>query len=411
MSKVKRIIVSNLKAISAMSADLDGCTAIITGGNRKGKSSFLRSLPDRIRGIKPDIVVKHGEKEGEATWELTSGEKFIWKFTDDKERLVYISDKDIKSSVTKDISARYFPPVFDVDKFLLDGPSKQRTALQKLVGLDFTEIDGRYKAAYEERTWANRKAGDDLARLKPVDLELPVEELPTETLEKDLAGIDLHNQKVKQIVDGVALRNKTIEDNNTTIASLETQIAELRAKNDTLQLSINDGLHWLDSPKNAPITDDRKTELKMQITAVKDQNKSIADNNEARKQAVMYTQAQESATKADELVKAIQSEKDTMIKSANLPEGFGFTDDGITFNNLPFNRQQLASSELYIAALKLAAMTLGEVRTLHFDASFLDNQSLAEIEKWAQSQDLQLLIEMPDREGGDITYELINTSE
>ena len=97
-----------------------------------------------------------------------------------------------------------------------------------------------------------------------------------------------------------------------------------------------------------------------------------------------------------------------MIKSAPLPEGFGFTDDGITYNKLPFTREQLSSSGIYIAALKLASMNLGEVKTLHFDASFLDKNSLADIEKWANDNGLQLLIERPDFEGGEIEYELRN---
>ena len=64
MSKVKRITVSNLKAVSELTADFNGCTAIITGGNNKGKTSFLRSLPDRLRQQKPDKILKEGEVEG-----------------------------------------------------------------------------------------------------------------------------------------------------------------------------------------------------------------------------------------------------------------------------------------------------------------------------------------------------------
>jgi hypothetical protein len=91
-----------------------------------------------------------------------------------------------------------------------------------------------------------------------------------------------------------------------------------------------------------------------------------------------------------------------------MPEGFGFDDDGITYNGLPFTREQLSSSGLYIAAIKLAAMTLGEIKALHFDASFLDKNSLADIEAWANGEDLQLLIERPDFEGGEIEYQLLS---
>lgn len=93
-----------------------------------------------------------------------------------------------------------------------------------------------------------------------------------------------------------------------------------------------------------------------------------------------------------------------------MPEGFGFTDEGITYNGFAFNKDQLSSSEIYISALKLAACGLGEVKTLHFDASFLDKNSLAEIEKWATENDLQLLIERPDFEAGEIEYHLIHTT-
>ena len=45
---------------------------------------------------------------------------------------------------------------------------------------------------------------------------------------------------------------------------------------------------------------------------------------------------------------------------------------------------------------------------MHFDASFLDKNSLAEIQLWANENDLQLLIERPDYDGGDIQYKIIN---
>jgi len=124
-----------------------------------------------------------------------------------------------------------------------------------------------------------------------------------------------------------------------------------------------------------------------------------------------YVDAGKTAGEADDKVKLIEKERMDMIKKANLPEGFGFSEDGITYNGLAFTREQLSSSGIYIAALKLAAMTLGEIKTLHFDASFLDKISLSDIEKWAESESLQLLIERPDFEGGEITYELLNCTQ
>jgi DNA repair ATPase RecN len=411
MAKVKSVTVTNLKAISSLSADFNGATIILTGGNDKGKSSFLRSLPDRIRGIKPETVVKHGEKEGQAEWVLDTGEKFIWKFTEDKERLTYVSERDIRSAVTKDIVARYFPPTFDVDRFLQDGPAKQKAALQKMVGIDFTEIDSQYKVAYDERTWANRKLVEEKAKAKTVNDTLPDAEVSYDAHQTALDGIDEHNNRIKGVEDGLKTRRQLIDQYNDTIAGLEAQIKAIRDKMSPIQQQITDGLKWLENSDNEPISDDNKQVLVDKIAEIKEQNRLITDNNKARETQKALAAAQQAADKADEDVTRIEAEKLAMIQNAKMPDGFGFNEDGITYNGFPFDKKALSSSSIYIAALKLAAMTLGEVRTLYFDASYLDFKSLEEIEKWAQTQNLQLLIEMPDRSGGEISYEIINNTK
>ena len=44
---------------------------------------------------------------------------------------------------------------------------------------------------------------------------------------------------------------------------------------------------------------------------------------------------------------------------------------------------------------------------MHFEASSLDKNSLKEVQEWADKNDLQLLIERAEFEGGDIKYEII----
>jgi hypothetical protein len=389
-TRVKRITVSNLKAIAEMEADLNGATVIITGGNNMGKSSFLRSLPDRIRGVKPDVVLKFGEREGFAEWELTTGEKFIWKFDQTgHERLQFITTDDIKQSVTKEIAQRYFPQIFDVDDFLSAGPKKQKEILQKLVGLDFTDIDKRYKAAYDERTFKNRKATEERARATDI-IDLPAREIDYIELEKELVGIDSHNKNYSNAQD--------------RMVELRTELEELKKKELILLERIKAGDQWISDKANHP--KNNADELTKKIAKIKKQNEAIKKNNEAKKQEKLAIQCELEHKEADKYVKKIEQERMDMISNAKIPEGFSFSEDGIQCKNLPFTREQLSSSGIYIAALKLASMNLGEVRTLHFDASFLDNNSLSEIEKWATKNKLQLLIEVVDRDGNEVTYEL-----
>lgn len=412
-SKVKTIVVSNLKAVSAMSAEFNGCTAIIVGGNNKGKSSFLKSLPERLRGQKPDEVLKKGEKSGYAKWELTTGEKFVWEFDGKKEKLTFISEKNIPRAITKELSNFYFPPVFDVDTFLQAAPAKQKAILQKLTGIDFTEIDKLYQEAYETRTYANKRVQETKIALTGVpDYKMAKDPTPTDDLVQKLAGITSHNKDYENSQLQLQQKEKTVAENEKEIEELQNKIKLIEQKNSILNGEILELGVWLDDEANQPKTEKDTEALRTELQQVKDNNKAIEENNALILLQTAYDTAVKNANEADAEVKRIAEEKQDYIKNfSSMPSGFGFDDEGITYEGFSFNKEQLSSSRIYIAALKLAAVGLGEVRTLHFDASYLDKNSLAEIEKWANENDLQLLIERPDFEGGEIEYQIVQDAE
>lgn len=447
MSKIKKITISNLKAISSLTADFGGCTAMITGRNNSGKSTALKALPERIRGIKPEIILKHNETEGFAEWVLTTGEIFRWSFdskTKAGEKLVFITKDNVKSSVTREISARYFPPTFDVDKFLSAAPKQQKETLQKLVGLDFTDIDARYKKAYDERTSLNRIASEEeikfsampvpekVAKIEIVglqsEMETARERFAAKYKENQQVSINLRKLWLEQCED----MRKNVEEFNKLQTSRRNNHADAVDAVNILKrlgykgLEVADFIHAIaesieqDKIYKAPPEPDYIKEMPDDSEIVLLQDK-INNGNETNRKASLYNDwvtakgkaalAVDNARIANDKVQEIEDERMNLIKSAKMPTGFSFNEDGILYNDLPFTREQLSSSGIYIAALKLAAMTLGEVKTLHFDASFLDKNSLLEIEQWANENDLQLLIERPDFEGGEIEYHLLTTEE
>lgn len=414
MSKVKTITVNNLKAISSLTADFKGCTAIVTGANNKGKSTFLRGIIDRIRGIKPDRILRDEQSNGSAEIELTSGEKFVWSFKlnskgDTTEKLQFITEKGIPTPATKDICRAYFPPVFDVDSFLNSTPKEQSKVLQKITGIEFTEIDKLYKDAFDARTYRNKRRDELAAKLEPINNSLPSEPVDVSSLYKILSEVNQHNLVITHKEQEKTSLQSGIDSNTKKIEELRKQISDLQQDTIDREMKIDDINEWLVA--NPKKDEDYVNDIQSQISSANEKNKEIEENLKAIQIQKDYDQAVQQAKEADNEVKRIEKEKQDVIKNAQMPDGFSFDDEGILYEGIPFNRESLSSSRIYIGALKLAAATIGEVRTLHFDASFLDKNSLAEIEEWANQNDMQLLIERPDFDAGEIRYEIIHETK
>jgi len=451
MAKIQKIEVKNFKAIAEETIEFKGCTAIITAGNNKGKTSLLRGIIDRIRGEKPDLIVKQGEKEGHGTLELTTGEKFTWEFDSaGTDKLVFYTKEGYKTKVTREIVARFFPPAFDVDAFLNSEPRKQTQQLQKILGVDFSEIQNRYTLAYNDRTEKNKEAERfqvklakmlEVTKVVAVDLtELLAEK---ETIRKKLNDLYLSNKtKNESLRKGYdELKEKTrkeIEAYNTEQANAAIQINQA---NDSLSILVKLGYtggevaEWikfsLPVPQNQKVFNEELLVKPEYITpelpndselqAVDQKLLAASETNAKAKEYTDYMaykqsvdEAQEEAKLADEKVKAIEAERKQLIAAVKMPAGISFgSDGGILVDGFPLDKTQISTSKLYCAALRIGSMNLGEVHSLHFDASFLDKNTLAEIEAWADRQEfdgeqgLQLLIERVDFEDGNIQYKLV----
>lgn len=456
MSQIKTIEVKNFKAIDHQAANFNGCSAIVTGGNRKGKTSLLRGIIDRIRGQKPEMIVRDQEDGGFIKLTLTTGERIHWEFTaDGKEKLTYITaDGKLKTALTKELANRFFPSSFDIDKFLQSTPKDRVKQLQALLGIDTSEVDASYKEAYEERTFRKRTYDEAKAKIENVedgDLLEMLEPESTDELQNELGEVGVHNAKYQSAVDSMAtfkakivelggqvknteevilelesleveeqkeidaeiealkrrkekFKQKTADD----IAARRVKIKEYTTSIEDLSTRIKNGEAWVKVEENMPKSID---DIKKSIESVQARNAQI----EAAKKAAKTHKAAENARKewedADVQVKLVEIERLRILQSANLPDGITIDGDNIVVDGLPLGSLQQSTSELYIVALKLGALRLGEVGALHFDAATLDNPSLQKVQEWAEANGLQLLIERPDLDGGEIEYHLLQQVE
>lgn len=445
MSKIQNIKIENFKSISDLEIDFKGCTAIVTAGNNKGKTSFLRGIPDRIRFDRPEIPVKEGEKEGKGEMILDTGERFIWEFdVKGKDKLTYITNDGLKQGVSVELGKQFFPPLFDIDKFLQSTPKSQAKQLQAIIGLDFDDIDKRYAEAYAIRTERNREA-----ELYHVKLEKMIK--CDRVYFVDLTDLTAKKEAEKDKLNTKYLSNKKINSDirnlwNESKIKIDKEVIEFNAKqhnNDLVFKRVSEALTTLcqngymgnevsifvkgieknilpskvayelypTEPTYIEEMPDRSNldKIDSQILAASEINALAQKYKEYIDHKNATEGARSAADEADLRVKDIEVERLKMIESANMPKGILITSEGILVDGLPLDKNQISTSKLYCSALRIASMNLGEVKTLYFDASFLDKNSLAEIQTWANENDLQLLIERPDFDGGEIQYELIET--
>lgn len=399
--KVKKITVKNLKAISDMSADFNWCTAIVTWWNNKWKSTFLRSFVDRIRWEKPSEVIKHWETEWYCEYELTDWSKFIWQIVWQKESLSFITKDwlEINSWVIKNLWNKFFWESFDIDEFLNSQPKKQKQTLQKVLGINLDDLEAEYKKAYDERTekntiYKNEKAKADWLTNTVFHFEL--KRIDTTELRNKLIEAEKWNQNYNYV-------EKWLIDKKAQLNDIEEEIKKLEEKKSNIKEDINKWEEYL--KKNIKIDIDS---IKKEIDDAVKNNELIDANEYTEKQLENVEITKKDWEIADKKVKEIEKKKTDIIQSVNMPEWFEFTDEWLLYKWFELDKNQLSSSSIYIASLKLASMWLWDIKTLCFDASYLDKNSLQEIENWASDNWLQLLIERPDFDWGELKYEIIS---
>lgn len=399
--KIQRIHVQNFKAVESQEINLQGASVIVTARNNSGKTSVLRGLIDRFHSHKPTIIVKQGEEKGFNSLELTDGSKIEWKFTEKSESFTYTTKDGFKQTtgVLQTLSERYFGKQFNIDFFLNLGAKQQEKELLKILGVDTEDIENKYNEAYEDRAIKN----------------------------KTLKAIISENKQKPEVVNyidpsEIISKLEAVKEQNVQYLSVQNKVNEL----ENIKRRVNDVIKgtefeaFFDVSRAESVINElmQKHPEKLSTSDLENQLENIRRNNvnyelymERLSQYDEWvkkgTIARKEAEEADKKVKEINTEKENLLKNASMPEGFSFDENGLVYNELPLTESQVSSSTKYIAALKIAKLGLGELKTLHFDASTLDNISLKEILKWARSHDLQLLVERPDYDGGEIKYEII----
>ncbi len=455
--KIKNITVENIKAVSRQSLDLNGCSVIITGANNEGKSTVINGLIKRFQGEIPTKIVKQGEEKGKYTMELTDGSIICWMSNGKTENFSFTTSDGLvmKQGVLSAISEKYFGKPFDIEKFINGGQQVQIKELQKICGIDLSDLDIEYQKAYSERTIANalKKSAIGKQKKEPVKVEyIDVTEISNkiENIKRDFKSecdqVDIRNQIAQSNINAqyekkckeIDLRNseekQRVKDHN--------EKAEKQRKRYELAIESRDKLKFVGfesnelevfvsslnkedvveyNPVQYPQNEEIRREMYPEFADISELEKELKEANEQKVLSRLYVQEKEAydawieecnqadlkAQQANASVEDIFASKKKAIEESNMPEGFAITDQGVEYNGFILSNSTVSSSTKVIAAMKLCRLYLGLLDVVSIEGSLIDNNNLSEVIKWADSEDIQLFVERVDIEGGEFKYNVI----
>ena len=404
----------NVKRLRLVSIKPDGNLIIIGGDNGEGKSSLLDSIAMALGGKDqiPIEPVRRGAKKASVILDL--GEIIVKRTFTSKGGTGLVVEKKDGSQLTSPqavldrlTTLRTFDPLV----FLRmgenpEGRRKQAATLQSVAQLDFTKLNEKRAAAETKRTDANRQLKGEMARLEalPHYTDAPAEEVSVVKVSAEIEAAQNHNLGVKQIQDmtGIISAKQAQAEAESlrqahVIEALQAQLkvalkAEAAANTQKVELA-TEFSRATAAAKKAQETVIDIAPLREKIAEAETINRCVAANRQwtAASSTVRTLTAQ--ADKLNVEIEDVDELKAIQLAQAKLPvPGLGFTDDGVTYKELPL--EQASQAEQMRVSVAIAAALNPTLRVMLVrDGSLLDKKSLELLAKLAEEYDSQIWLE------------------
>lgn len=423
--------IENIKRLSAVFITTDGEPVIqVTGKNMAGKSSVLDAIAMALGGKRlcPAEPLRRGQNTGHI--EVNLGDYIVtrrfWRkriidcvidheHTDQCE--IFYGDLESSLSVKSPDNADYGSPQKLLDKLVSDltfdplgflelQPKDQRAMVQRLVGLDFTDLDERRKgvqARVTEATGIVKRAERDLAEAEHYP-DAPTVAIDIADLLQQLANAEQFEKVAAAAEAAVADKRKAVVDTDADIASCADRIERLRAELAEAEKELAETSEYrgrlITEGKQLRATADTARAgvpdtqaLRDRVSKANDINNQVAAN--VRRHAIVGAkqEAEASLLRLQTELRQIDALKLKQLAEATFPvQGLAFTDEGLTFDRLPFEQASYAQQLRVAVAMGLAVNpTLKVLLIKHGNA--LDKTSLQLLTELAQEAGAQVWIE------------------
>jgi len=421
--KIQKIYIQHFKNIDEITQELDGRSLWVMAANGKGKTSFIQAIWAPLTGKEfPLEPIKTGEKKGEI--ELEIGDpgcppRYIvkLKFSDRNKGgtlSVTTPDGDSISSPRAFLQRLCGDITFNPFDLIRLPKEKMLAKVKEIAGLDFTEIDAKYKEKYNERALTNKIAATHEASLRDsglqeTDFSKYKEKIDIVALYQEKNGIDSLKEEAEHLAQKMSRDFSDINKAKQKLKDLYFTIAEVNVEIEALNKAHGTASEQLQGINKRLVTaPTRLPVIEKKIAEADTHNKmheKVIQAKDSRDRLKIEKKNQEIL---NEEIEAIKAEKASMIQKSNLPvEGLTFEDDGLYLDGLPFDENQINKARIIEVGYQLSKVLHKDMRIMRIDSSSLDDVTLGAFWEFAKQNDYQVFIEKVDSATQELQLQFI----
>lgn len=393
--------VDSIKRVRVARITPDGSLVVIGGRNAQGKSSCLDAIEMLMggKGVVPPEPIHRGKRRGHIVARLGDGTRdelvVVRKFTASggTELEVKSADGSPKRSPQSILDALCNAISFDPLEFSRMRPEKQDAVLKQLLNIDFTLLDQKRKAAYEERAHVNRDIKALQARIAaaPRHPNAPKAEVSVAELAAKLKAAQDANAARAEQERVIQSAREAIESARARVAQLEQELATARA---TLEAKVAAHDQATEALEKLPHVE--TSAIEAQLATVEATNSTVRENQQRLAMETELDALERKAEALSDTVLDVDDQKAQILGAAKFPvPGLGFDDSGPTLNGLPLEQASTAEKLRLSVAIGFAMQPRLKVLLVR-EGSALD------------SEGMRLLAELAEQHGGQCWVERVS---
>jgi len=412
--KIKKLFTQNIKRIKAVTISPQNNLVVIAGDNAQGKSSVIDSIIYALGGkdLMPENPIRDGQDYAQTVIDLGKliAVREYWRNENGTfKHSLKLNSKDgyTISSPQGELDKLIGNLTFDPIQFEHLKEKEQFEILSKLVGYDEQKYATEIERLYQERKIIGRerdryKAMLDKSFVDETWYKLPDEEISySDLIEKN------GNANILRI--GISTAEGNIQVTGANIANRRKEIIELQAKISKLNTEIkNDESYIETTEKQIKIA----REKLFALGNVSEEIKNIEITNGHIRAKLNHIDLENRTgdlvkdyEQFTQLIEETKGSQKKEIESLEMPiNGLSLSDSKVYFKGIPYS--QCSGAERLQIALSVTERLNKDLKIAMIkEGAILDDTHLEYIQKWADKNDIQVWIEIIDKNKSEIIIE------